>query len=240
MYIMDVKKIVIGVVILVLLYLVYTYFFSSSAGQTTLVNMHDATKYQVIPATSLPGGNSTDYTYSIWLYINDWNYRYGESKVIFGRLDSNNEPAPSMTLDPINNNLNVSLAVYSPSDTVSHAKIHTCSLENVPLQRWTNVIMSLNSRALDIYMDGKLVRTCVLPGLPKPNPSSDLQLTPSGGFSGNTSGFVYLPNAINPTQAYNLYKGGYGGGSMMGNLFNKYRIKLAFVQNNKEVNSFEL
>ena len=26
-------------------------------------------------------------------------------------------------------------------------------LENVPLQRWTNIIMTINNRALDLYLD---------------------------------------------------------------------------------------
>jgi hypothetical protein len=55
-----------------------------------------------------------------------------------------------------------------------HATMHSCSIEDVPLQRWTNLIISLDNRALDLYLDGKLVRTCVLPGVPKMNPASNI------------------------------------------------------------------
>lgn len=215
------------------------YFFSTSA--TTLVTTHDARSLDIISANKLPAGASSDYTYSIWFYINDWNYRFGESKVMFGRVDQNNDPSPSVTLAPSKNDVNVTLAVYpSNTDQTSGQTLYTCSIQDVPLQRWTNLIISLNNRALDLYLDGKLVKTCLMPGVPKMNPASNIMLCPDGGFSGNISNFKYIPNAVNPSQAYDIYKAGYGGGSAISGLFNKYRIKFAFIEDNKEVNSLEL
>ena len=53
---------------------------------------------------------------------------------------------------------------------------------NVPLQKWVNLIISLYGRTLDVYIDGKLVRTCVLPGVAQVNPDADILVTPMGGF----------------------------------------------------------
>lgn len=88
-------------------------------------------------------------------------------------------------------------------------------------------------------MDGKLVRTCLLPGVPKMNPASNIHVTPQGGFSGYISNFRYIADSVNPTQAYNIYKGGHGSSSMS-SVFNKYRVKFAFVKDNRELNSFEI
>lgn len=302
---MNIHTIVLGVVAVLLIYLVYIYFFSSS-NTATLVSYHDATQQLSIAASSLPSGATANYTFSIWFFINEWNYRYGQEKVIFQREDQNKDPAPKVSLDATTNNLIVSLATYPSSAAASASdaslfgadptvmsiavgefaklspsekaqvqaeykvqevsrtrhdpsllsyiegditkalssdptgKINVCSIESVPIQTWTNLIMTLNNRALDLYLDGKLVRTCVLPGVPKLNPASNIQICPNGGFSGYISNFSYIANAINPTQAYDIYKQGYGGGSGVGNFFDKYRIKVAFVENNKEVNSFEL
>lgn len=239
---MNTHRIVLGVVIVLLLYFVYSYFFAKS-NQSTLVNYHDATQQLSISASSLPTGSTSNYTFSVWFYINEWNYRYGENKVIFQRSDANNDPAPQVYLDSTTNNLNVSLATYPTSNSStspSQAHINVCGIENVPIQTWTNMIMTLNNRALDIYLNGKLVRTCVLPGVPKMNPASSVVLCPNGGFSGYISNFQYLSNAINPTQAYNIYKAGFSSGSSIGSMFDKYRVKVAFVENNKELNSFEL
>ena len=102
-----------------------------------------------------------------------------------------------------------------------------------------NLIVSVYGRTLDVYLDGKLVRTFVLPGVSKISANANLIVTPNGGFDGATSSFQYWPNATNPQQAYNIYKSGYGG-SILGNLFNKYRIKIAFLDSNVETGSVEI
>lgn len=235
---MNIKKVLIGIAIVVILYKLYTFYFSDKS--VDLINTHDARMPTVINPNDLPPGITSDYTYSIWFYINDWNYRFGETKVMYGRTDSNNNPSPAISLAPSNNDLSVTLALYPNSSQSMSQELYTCSIKDVPLQRWTNLIMSLNNRALDLYLDGKLVKTCMLPGVPKMNNLSALQISPDGGFSGFISAFKYFPYAINPSQAYDIYKQGYGGGSMFGELFNKYRVKLAFLEDNKEINSFEI
>jgi hypothetical protein len=90
-------------------------------------------------------------------------------------------------------------------------------------------------------MDGKLVRTCVLPGVPYVTPGANLDLTPGGGFYGYTGNLQYINRAINPREAWAIYKEGYGGSaSWLSSLFNKYRIKVAFMEENKEINSIEI
>lgn len=236
---MNTHTIILAVVAIVLLYLVY-YFFFNKSSETTLIHLQDARAQQVIAASSLPAGPSTNYTFSIWFYVNDWNYRYGQDKIIFGRMDADGSVAPLVQFSSSINNIEVALATYPTTGSSTKAVTTTCGLDDVPLQRWTNLIISLNDRALDLYLDGKLVRTCLMPGVPKMNPSSNIYVCPDGGFSGYVSNFRYVADSVNPSQAYNIYKQGYGGSSAVGNLFNKYRVKMAFVEDNKEVNSFEL
>lgn len=235
----NLTNIVLGIVVLVVLYVVYIYFFQSS--RVTLLNQHDARQIQVIQPSSLPTGTNADYTYSVWIYISNWNYRFGETKVIFGRTDQNNQPAPSLTLAPSENNLHCTVETYPSSGTdANQGTTHTCSIQNIPIQKWTNIIVTLNNRTLDMYLDGKLVRTCVLPGVPKVSSSSPVSVTPNGGFSGYVSNFQYLAKSVNPNEAYSIYKEGNGGASYLSSLFNKYRLKFAFVEDNKEINSFEI
>ena len=186
---MSATAIILTLVFLLLIYLLYKSFTKTTTDLSTTVT--DAKTKTVIAADQLPAGNNTqNYTYSIWFYVNDWNYKYGESKIIFGRTDGGNDPSPSVVLAPMENNLTISIAVYA--DNSSRGQIHTCNIANVPLQKWVNLIVSLNGRSVDIYLDGKLVRTCVLPGVAKVNNSADVFLTPDGGFDGWISGFQYI------------------------------------------------
>jgi hypothetical protein len=238
---MEVKTILLSVIIIILLVIVIRYIMKDV---NTLTDLTSAQTMQTIEssdlASSSDSGNTSNFTYSIWFYVDDWNYRYGEPKVIFGRMiteSGKKEPCPSVVLGPIENNIVVSLAVYpgldeQPEDG-SNFIIHNCPVANVPIQRWCNLFVSVYGRTLDLYLDGKLVRTCVLPGVAKIDANAPVYVTPNGGFSGWTSRFQYWPDSSDPQQAWNIYKAGYGG-SLLGGLFGKYTVKISLMEGDTE------
>jgi len=84
---MSALSIVITVVVIVLILFLLRYLFSDPY---TLQDLQDGQTLSTINASDLATDGSdvpsSNFAYSIWFYINDWNYRYGESKVIFGRM----------------------------------------------------------------------------------------------------------------------------------------------------------
>jgi hypothetical protein len=258
-------------VTIIVLYYIFSWLFGSSA--VTMTKMMSAKTTTTIPASYIssnnPSGNSGNFTYSMWFYVNDWNYRFGEEKVIFSRLNGDNKAGPVISFDTMENNILVTLSTYPTAVTAaalsngganavganagganagganvvnnanSTSQTNRYIVKNFQLQKWVNLIISVYGRTLDVYLDGKLVRTFVLPGIAKISPTSNANITPNGGFDGATSSFQYWANATNPQQAYNIYKNGFGG-SILGNLFNKYRIKIAFLDDNIESGSIEI
>jgi hypothetical protein len=275
---MEAKSVLLFVIIVVLIYIVYGYI---SKDVSTLSGLTSGQTMQTINATSLTSssttsGNTGNFTYSIWCYIDDWNYRYGEEKVVFGRMVSGSsplQPCPSVILGALENNLIVSLSVFPGLDsepltgtttgtaatssgtaatssgtgttgtttttTTSNTMIHRCAVANIPIQKWVNLLVSVYGRSMDIYIDGKLVRTCVLPGVANIDSNAPVYITPNGGFSGWTSTFQYFPNATDPQTAWNIYEAGYGS-SMLSNLFGKYTVKVSLMEGNTEDSSFSI
>lgn len=244
---MELKNIIMLVVIVILVIIVIRYIRSDV---NTLTNVVSATSMQTIEAADLDTGTSTssssNFTYSIWFNIDDWNYRYGEPKVIFGRMTSgtgSKEPCPSVVLGGIENNIAVSLAVYPGQDTIpengTNYIIHTCAVANIPIQKWVNLFISVYGRSLDIYIDGKLVRTCVLPGVANIDTTAPVYVTPNGGFSGWTAKLQYWSDASDPQKAWNIYKAGYGG-SFLGNIFGKYTVKISLMEGDTEDGSISI
>ena len=288
---MDVLKLVIIVfVILVLLYFIINAFSKTS----NLTKMAEGKITQTIKAADLKNANnSSNFTYSMWIYVDDWNYNFGKEKHVLDRGNS-----PTVVLGDKPNTLKVLMQYYDrsrtrteptatdttpmsaarlaacaacdagytcgdscehcingiPSENATAAElarlnssssaaavsnINTCLIENVPIQKWVNVIISLYGRTLDVYLDGKLVRTCILPGVPRINNDADIHVTNNGGFSGWTSTFKYWSNASNPQEAYNIYKDGFGG-SILGNALSKYRLRFSTVKDNKVTGSIEI
>lgn len=245
---MNIKNIIMIVIIIVVLYIIVRYMMRDA---NTLNGIMDGKTMKTISASSLDtnntSSNSSNFCYSIWFFIDDWNYRYGESKVIFGRMSSNKAPCPMVSLGETQNNLNISLQVYPGADTIPETTTSksasttdfmtpTYTVGNVPLQKWVNLLLSSYGRTLDIYIDGKLVRTCLLPGVPKIDATSNVYVTPNGGFSGWTSTFQYWAKSCDPQTAWNIYTKGYGG-SMLGNLSN-YSVKFSILESGSEEASF--
>jgi hypothetical protein len=244
---MSPLSIVITVVVIVLIFMVLKYTFSDPY---TLQSIQSGQTTSTISASSLAtnGSNvpSSNFAYSVWFYVNDWNYRYGEPKVIFGRMGAKSgkesgsvpgvsglDPCPAVVLGAVENNISVSLGCYpgadqEPTTPGGNTVVHTCSIANVPIQKWVNLIISVYGRTMDLYIDGKLVRTCLLPGVASVNNNANIYVTPAGGFDGWTSKLQYYPNSLNPQDAWNIYTQGYSSWTSM---FNAYQVEISLVEN---------
>ena len=247
--------IVITIVVIVLIFMLVRYIMKDPY---TLQNIQSGQTASTISASSLAtNGSSTpssNFAYSIWFYINDWNYRYGEPKVVFGRMGTKStsgsgsipgvsglDPCPAVVLGAVENDIKVSLGCYPGADQEPDVSggstvVHTCSVTNVPIQRWVNLIVSVYGRSMDLYIDGKLVRTCLLPGVASVNNNANVYVTPAGGFDGWTSKFQYYPNSLNPQEAWNIYTKGYGGGNML----NAYQVQVSLIENGTTQSSFTI
>ena len=229
------KTIFLALIIVFAIYFIYNVFSMRSDVVATFNNAKDTVETQ---SNNVKGSLTNNYTYSMWFYIDDWNYRYGENKVILAHKTDDDKSNPLISLAPTTNNLLIVTKYYGNEDQ-EISQSNSCNISNIPLQKWVNVIVSLNNRTLDVYLDGKLVRTCLMPGVPEINTNSKIILSPDGGFSGFTSNILHMPKSINPQHAYNIYRQGYGG-SILGNLLSNYKLKLALYENNVEKSSITI
>jgi len=253
---MSPLNIVIVIVVVVLILMLLSYIFSDPY---TLQNIQDGKTTSTISASTLATNGSdvpsSNFAYSVWFYINDWNYRYGEPKVIFGRMGGKSgseggsvpgvsgvDPCPAVVLGAVENNISVSLGCYpsadqQPTTPGGNTVVHTCSVANVPIQKWVNLIISVYGRTMDLYIDGKLVRTCLLPGVASINNNSNIYVTPAGGFDGWTSKLQYYPNSLNPQEAWNIYTRGYS--SWLSSL-NTYQVQVSLIENGNTQSSITI
>jgi len=102
----------------------------------------------------------------------------------------------------------------------------TCTIPNIELQKWINVIISATTNSMDIYINGTLAQTCDLDGEINIQNSSNVYLSPNNkGFNGWNSKFQFWNYYINPAQASAIYRQGHGG-SNTGSLDYKLNVTL--------------
>lgn len=189
---------------------------TTSSGDKAPTPVDGKTK-MVIPAGEMPSSNGGDYGIQYWMYISNWDYKFGQDKDILKRVSPNdpNTVGPRIYLAPTENTLHVQLSLY-PTDqeaassapgTSSTGDSFTCSVENVPLQSWFSVSMTVFQRNLDIYINGRLVKSCVLPGIAKPA-VGDVILADNGGFAGSICNVNGYTTMLNPDDAKSFHTKG--------------------------------
>jgi hypothetical protein len=211
---------IVGILVaVVIVYYLFKYISGRSSGGSTaaasddlLSSSADGKKRTNVAAGNFPTGDGSDYGIQFWMYISDWGHQFGfEKNILFrGRSTLKN---PSISLHPTDNSLNVSVRVYpSGGSTVRTTgmtgDVFTCTVENVPLQSWFAVSMTVFQRNLDIYINGQLVKSCVLPGVPM-LPSGAAQVGDNRrGFAGSMCTLKYTPRALTPSDATAFYNAG--------------------------------
>ena len=123
--------------------------------------------------------------------------------------------------------------------SVETSSITEYVIPNIELQKWVCLTISVDTRTMDVYLNGKLINSYVLPGTYKPASGNNVYLgnTNSNGFSGFITRFRYIKSDISPEESYAIYKDGINASSL-GNAFNKYRLKVSFLEYDSPVSSF--
>jgi hypothetical protein len=144
-----------------------------------------------------------EFSYSVWIYIQDWTRGWKNIFVKGDKTDgagTNGARAPGLWLYPDTNALHARINTFaSPNEG--------CDIKNIPLQKWVHITYVLNNRTVDIYIDGKLERSCVLRGVPKLN-DEPVRVCDNGGFFGKISNLVYFRYGLKPDEVYKIYASG--------------------------------
>lgn len=203
---------------------IWSYITGGSGSGNLISGVHDASGSATIRGNNAPLSGESDGAYGIqwWMYIQDWNYGYGKKKGVVKRADPTNAGVhnPNISLHPTDNSLQITVSLF-PNKEGSSGKstpapaghsdstddVFTCEVPNIPLQTWFSVSATVFGRNLDVYIDGKLVKSCFLPGVPKPA-TGDIQLTPDGGFAGKVCDFYHYPRMLTPGDAMNFWSAG--------------------------------
>lgn len=118
--------------------------------------------------------------------------------------NSQNIPDGSLTQSDVN----TLLAPMALDDSILN-KDAICDLNTIDFQRWVQITVILSGRSIDVYMDGKLSRSCITNSYFKVDPTGiKASLLSNGGFDGYLSKVQLSNMALNPSDIYQLYKAG--------------------------------
>jgi hypothetical protein len=197
------------------------YFLKPNPSPKLINGMVDATQMIIFPQDPSNNGAVTiyrsvnavdgvEFTWSVWLMINDlYNSGVtGQYKHIFhkGNSDLSNNGvnfpnnAPGLYLEPNTNSLVVIMNTFENIN-------EEISVPDIPLNKWVNVIIRCQNKTLDIYVNGVIIRSIELSGVPKQN-YGDVFVAMNGGFNGYISNLWYYNYALGTAAIQNITKEG--------------------------------
>jgi hypothetical protein len=193
-------------------------------GSPYLVNgMVDAKTMIVIPQDPNVNGSipvirsdnqnqGVEFTYSVWMFIDDLVYQQGQYKHVFhkGNDDINyskapigmNEPnnAPGLYIAP---NTNALVVVMNTFNNIQERLV----IDDIPINKWVCVQIRVKNHQLDAYINGMLAKRLIMKGVPKQN-YGDVYVAMNGGFSGYLSELRYFNYGLGTSKIQQIVNSG--------------------------------
>lgn len=206
------KVIFFVVLILFIAFVIYVIYVAVTAAQEAAANspviINDILDAQIkrVPFVLPQVTQGMNHTFSTWIYVKDWNYKFGQYKCILwkGNPDKDgNIHCPSLWLYPLTNSLKVVTSTSVPEG------VESCDIQNIPLMTWVHIVYILNGRTVDIYINGKLERSCALRGIPIiTNDPLHITTGSPAGYFGKIGKTQYYTSPLLPNDVANLYQQG--------------------------------
>ena len=249
---MDLKLILGVVIVVILLYIIWSYFFTS---MEVLMSFQKGTELFSMSLDKVVDSSKNNYSFSVWTYIDDWGVNYGNSKNILAVAPGIKSPYFfALYFSKTTNDLNIYIETDNPNVVGSNENVYnslssTCSITNFPLQTWVNISVSVYNRAIDVYIDGKLIKTCSMTTVASPISNSSTIFiggtkTPDNNqapvFSGFIASVVYSPDVFSPKEVWDIYSRGYTNSAFDLNALKRYKLELAFLKDNSVLKSFSI
>ena len=202
---------------------VLSWLFSYSSSPYLIDGMVDAKKMIVIPQDPNSNGSiplirsdnqekGIEFTYSVWLFIDDLVYQEGQYRHVFHKGNDNinytnapigmNHPnnAPGLYIAPNTNDLVVVMNTFNDIE-------EKVTIEDIPLNKWVCVQIRVENHQLDTYINGKLAKRLIMNGVPKQN-YGDVHVAMNGGFSGYMSELRYFNYGLGTSEIQGIVDNG--------------------------------
>jgi len=130
------------------------------------------------------------FSYTCWLKIDDFSYRYGEPKVVFVKGSEDLKAVcPALLVDANSNSLLVKIDTFGAQETIS--------IPNIPAKKWMHVAIAVDQDSVDVYINGTLYTHHSISQIPKQN-NMPVHTSVAGGFDGKIANLEYYNYFMTP------------------------------------------
>jgi len=225
---MDLSLVILGIVLIFVLY-----YFLSSSGTTVLSNKLDlSTDQPAIAITNISEPASRKYSYELWMYV--YNFQ-GTNNYIISR---------GSAVDATKTNIGIKLDSSSPKLSLDYTATATGAsstksiviTDNFPLQTWVHLIVSVDDKYIDIYMNGKLIKSVQDSNIDTPSATSTIVYGKTNCYLAKLTRNV-LPT--DPKTAWDKYSAG-NGENPFSKFLSNFGLSMTLQKNNQDYSKITL
>lgn len=191
-----------------------------SDGTQQIIITQDTSSQASMPIIrSINESQGMEFTWSIWIFLKPVAASSTSLAHIFNKgAYSNNSigscgnsgvfssNAPGLYLSGANKLLVLMDSTTTPACDM--AKNMPISIDNMPINKWFNVVIRLTNNDLDVYINGRLTeRKTYTDGVPNQN-YDDVHICKNGGFNGYIADLKYYNSSIGTSEINSLVSSG--------------------------------
>lgn len=180
------------------------------------------------PATKMREiAGAGEYSFSFWSYIDSFD---GKKHVILKRAEGG-LVNPEVLLSQDSNSMIIRMS-NTGGDLLS------CEIKMVPLQRWNCFSVNVFSNSINVYMNGRLYRSCTFfnpsgaptSGMPFPNVNAGLEVKHGVDFPGKIASMFFRNSTMSAEEIMGVYRAGPNAGAtgLLYRLFGIKEIRVVF------------
>jgi len=216
------------IIIVVMLYIGLAYYFTPKSTITKKIYL--ANGIPNVPLGDLPSIGISKYSYELWVYVNHIDAAAAPTENKYGRSN----PGGNIFTISSPDDFTAALDIYKDgSAKLKLGEFDIPITDKFPLQRWEYLIINIDNNFVEIYLDGKLLRSMKIPNtIPTPTVKSSL------GFG---TGDIYISAfnrniyTIDQKTAFKNYLNGNNGWR-----FSNYGVSFDFLKNSDVAYNYSL
>jgi hypothetical protein len=132
------------------------------------------------------------FSYTAWVRVDDFAYKYGHPKVVFVKgAEDLSSACPAVMIDGTSNSFIIKLDTFGGQEVVP--------VGNIPAKKWLHLAITVDQDSVDVYVNGVLHTHHSLSQLPKQNRGA-VHTGAGGGFEGKIAGLQYYSYLLTPAQ----------------------------------------
>lgn len=224
---MNYTLVILGVILLIVIYILYTVI--SEQGKVVSKKVDLRTSNGTIGYNTLSNPGASRFYLSLWAYIETLN------------------PTNNTEIFKISNGASEFISLYVTPNAALKCNIQTTTgtvtseiTSNFALQKWNCIVISVDNKILDFYMDGKLIRSQQLDNaLVATNKDTTISYGVCVDCKGYLANFERVPQPMDPATAWSKYMSG-NGGSYFSKLLSSYGGRFTITKDELDLRQFTL